>query len=441
MNRTIIWSAYLFSGWIGCTTLLAEVPTLSLATAVQEALDNNRNIQVSEIEARAAAGQVSWGRAGVLPKADITASQLRSVTDTRQQRAGSVAEEKTGAKSTSTTAGILGTWTVFEGMASLAAHDRLIAQSNVASERRSQMRQDIAAEVTVAYVDLVRQKMILAALDSSVSFSRDRVKITEGKYGFGSLSKLELLQAKIDLNEDLSARIKQEAACINAKTLLNSIITRSDTGSYTVEDTIPLNPIPAFTELHSVALEASPDLRQAAQIRNLASAAYREYRGHLFPQLGVSLGYNYGLTESEAGFIRSNEALGWNYGVNIKWNVFDGFVLPDDYRNARATERKANISYVEAMSKLESHLSQYQATHKANLEVLALEEANLSLARENVAISMERLRLGTIASLELRTAQEKFVAAETRLITARFECKRAETELLRLAGRLAQSSP
>ena len=262
----------LFSALIACPILAAEGSRLFLSDALQEALNNNRSYRISDTEARAAAEQVSWGRAGALPKADITATQMRSVTDSRQQRAGSAVEEKIGAQSTSTTAGILGTWTVFEGLASVAAHDRLTSQANIAGERRSQMRQDIAAQVIMAYVDVVRQKTVLAAFDSTVSLSRERVKITEGKYGFGSLSKLELLQAKLDLNEDLSARIKQEALLVHAKLFLNRVLARSDTDTYSVEDSIPLGSIPAYADLHTVAMDASPDLRQAAQLRNLASA-------------------------------------------------------------------------------------------------------------------------------------------------------------------------
>ncbi|MEO6098383.1 MAG: TolC family protein, partial [Fibrobacteria bacterium] len=129
---------------------------------------------------------------------------------------------------------------------------------------------------------------------------------------------------------------------------------------------------------------------------------------------------------------------GPTYGINVKMNLFDGFSLPDDYRNAKRAVAKAGLLYEDARAGVDASLAEARAAFDASLEVLALETANLALARENVGIGMERLRLGTIASLELRAAQEKFVSAETRLVAARFESKRAETELLRLAGRLAR---
>jgi outer membrane protein TolC len=65
-----------------------------------------------------------------------------------------------------------------------------------------------------------------------------------------------------------------------------------------------------------------------------------------------------------------------------------------------------------------------------------LEKDNLSNAEQTLDIALERFRLGTISSLELREAQRSFLESENRLINAEFEAKVAETELLRLSGEL-----
>jgi outer membrane protein TolC len=51
-------------------------------------------------------------------------------------------------------------------------------------------------------------------------------------------------------------------------------------------------------------------------------------------------------------------------------------------------------------------------------------------------VALQQFELGTITSVELREVQEQFIEAESRLLTAQFEAKRAEVELLRLSGRL-----
>ena len=66
--------------------------------------------------------------------------------------------------------------------------------------------------------------------------------------------------------------------------------------------------------------------------------------------------------------------------------------------------------------------------------MIALEEENLVYTRQNVDIALERFRLGTITSVELREVQETLTCAQSRLIATRFDAKRTETELLELTG-------
>ena len=411
--------------------------------ALSIALDSNRTYQIARLDERSAANSATWGKAGLLPKLDANAAWSRSSNDTRQERvqAGATSvENRDGAKSEASSAGVGATWTVFEGFSSLAALSRLETQARLASLRREAARQDLSAEVISSYGDAVRQKRILLALDSVMAFSRERVRITQGKYSLGSVSKLELLQSRLDLNADSSARLRQETTLRAAKRNLNRILSRPEAVAFEVSDSVALSELPPLEELKARALESNPVFLQAAEGKRLATLGFREYAGQLFPKLGLTAGYNYNLSSSEAGLVRSNEQLGWTYGANIRFNIFDGAAVRSDLRNARLAVTRADLQYEDARSRIETSLAEAWAAYRTNLEVLALEASNLELARENASIALERLRLGTIVSLELRAAQEKYLDAETRLVSARFESKRTETELLRLAGRLSPAT-
>ena len=121
-------------------------------------------------------------------------------------------------------------------------------------------------------------------------------------------------------------------------------------------------------------------------------------------------------------------------------NLFDGFTLRDDWRAAKRSVAKADLQYQEARASLEAAFSEAAQAYRASGINWTWRLPTSPLARENMGIAMQQLRLGTIASLELRAAQEKFVAAETRLVSARFESKRAETELFLLADGLAMKT-
>ena len=83
----------------------------------------------------------------------------------------------------------------------------------------------------------------------------------------------------------------------------------------------------------------------------------------------------------------------------------------------------------------QSFLEKRQQQKKA----LALEEENIILARENVNIIFQVYRLNSTTLIQLKEAQRSLQDAYTRLITARYNTKVAETELLRLKGELVRS--
>ena len=63
---------------------------------------------------------------------------------------------------------------------------------------------------------------------------------------------------------------------------------------------------------------------------------------------------------------------------------------------------------------------------------------NLVLAEETMDIALEQFMLATITSIELRESQRILLDTENRLITAQYEAKLSETELLRLSGKLGE---
>ena len=66
-----------------------------------------------------------------------------------------------------------------------------------------------------------------------------------------------------------------------------------------------------------------------------------------------------------------------------------------------------------------------------NLNLIRLEEQNLSVARENLEIALERYKLGDLSGLDLREVQKSLLDAEERLILVRYQTKVAEISLMR----------
>ena len=83
-------------------------------------------------------------------------------------------------------------------------------------------------------------------------------------------------------------------------------------------------------------------------------------------------------------------------------------------------------------------LNSYKRYRNA-IELVALDTQNLKAAEENVSIALEKLKLGSITPVEFRETQTQMVSAKSSLVTARYQAKTAETDLLRISGRLIKS--
>jgi outer membrane protein TolC len=71
-----------------------------------------------------------------------------------------------------------------------------------------------------------------------------------------------------------------------------------------------------------------------------------------------------------------------------------------------------------------------------NIELVNLEKENLETARDNYQIAIERYKLGDLAGIELREAQNSLLEAEERLVQAQYSSKLCEISLIQISGQI-----
>jgi outer membrane protein TolC len=184
------------------------------------------------------------------------------------------------------------------------------------------------------------------------------------------------------------------------------------------------------------AVDQNQELNIARLNEQVARSEIREIRGEWMPQVDVSGGYGYSRTEASVGFSEFSETDGFQYGITARINLFDGFNKKRRTENAQIALKNEELRRQDLQLQVTSQISQIYAQYSDALSLIELEEENLEINKQTVDIALERFELGTISSIELREAQQSLLNAENRLIEAQIVAKTAETELLRLSGRL-----
>jgi outer membrane protein TolC len=408
---------------------------LSLDDAIAIGLKNNYDILIENNLAASAANNNTAGNAGMLPKIDLNAATSFANNATRQEFASGLTVDQTGVRSSSTTTGVYLTWTLFDGMRMFAAKGRLNALEDLASESVKLKIESTVAQIINSYFDVVRQQLLLSGLNENIKYSEERIRIAQMRLDVGNGSRLDVMQAKVDMNAQSSQLIRERTALRTLKGNLNVLLARAAETEFEVSDSIPSSMQMSYEELRS-GLQNNRELLYAQRMMSVYRQLIKEEQAAYYPRLNLNANYLFSRSESAAGFSLLNQNLGLNMGLTASWTIFNGMNTRNRVKNARLELESADYSYRATSLQLQQRLLDAYRKYEDDREVQTLEEENLQLAKEVIDIALERFRIGASNSLELKEAQRSYQEALIRLAEARYATKVTETNLLQINGKL-----
>ncbi|HEU0136514.1 MAG TPA: TolC family protein [Flavobacterium sp.] len=409
---------------------------LTVEQAVKLALENNYEIRIASNELRVDEAGVSIGNAGMLPRVGAVVTDNNSIQNSSQTRSDGTTVELDNAKNNNLGYGVTLDWTVFDGFRMFARYEQLKELEKLGQAELQLTILTRVSDVMSTYYDLVQQQQQLAALDTTIVISQQRVKLANDRFTIGRASKLEVLNAQVDLNTDQTQLLRQRELYANTKILLNEILARDTKIDFRVVEDINIDQGLLLPDLETLALKQNPQIQAQAINRRIAELQLRQVKAGRYPTIIASTGYNFNETESSLGFNTRSSGQGWNYGFSATMNIFDGFNQQRNERIARLQIENSGLVIEQQNQRLLAQLGTSYQTYLTNVSLVELEGRNEAIAKENLDITMEKFRIGTIPTIEFRTAQLNYVNASVRLSNALFEAKISEIMLKELAGNL-----
>ena len=411
---------------------------LSLEQAIDIGLKSNYDITIEKNNATIASTNNTLGNAGMLPKIELQAATSLANNATKQEFSSGLIVDKSGVQSNNINAGVYLTWTLFDGFKMFAAHNRLkdldamgVLTSKIAIE-------NTISQIIVTYYNVVRQKQLIKGLSDNILISEERLKIAELRFKIGSGSKLDVLQAKIDMNAQTSNLYRQKTFFSNLKLEMNQLLARNVDLEFDVQETIPVEFQLKFEELKIEIQNNNSAITLAQRNVMLNNHLLKETKSQLYPKLNLNSSYLFSRSENQAGFSLLNQNLGLNLGLTASWTIFNGFNTRNQIKNAYLQSENANLEYKIVKLQLEQSLLSSFKKYQEDQKVLLLEEDNTLLTKEAVNIALERFRIGSSTSVELKEIQKSYDDALTRLADARYSAKVSETQLMKLSGKVVK---
>lgn len=420
------------------STVLFSQNDYNLRKCLEIGLDRNYSIRIVQNEQQITNNNATLGNAGYLPTVDLSSGFTGNVDNIKKDQADGTFETTNGVNSEAANVGVNLNWTIFDGFGIQAEYARLKELQQMGELNTRLTIEDFVANLASEYYNLIRQKIRLKNLRSAVALSKERLRIVEERYYIGSMSRLDLQQAKVDFNADSSQLITQLETVHTSRTRLNQLMALDNVEQelHIPDSLITPNPFLDEAELWNHTMTNNVSLLIGQKDRNLSEIDYKKLKSRNYPYVKLNAGYGYTANWYGTGSTDLQKRLGLNYGVTVGISIFDGFNRRREQRNARIQIKNQELRLEELELGLKTDMSNFWMAYKNNLELWKLEKENLIVAQENYSIALERYKLGELSGIELREAQNSLLEAEERQSIAEYNTKLCEISLLQLSGQI-----
>nr|GFC17439.1 hypothetical protein [Tanacetum cinerariifolium] len=158
-----------------------QAPVLTLHDALQTALKNSLDIQISQNNVEVQSLQNTLGFAGGLPTVGLNASNNLVINNTRQQFNVGDPRTATGARSTQYTVGLAGSYLLYNGGYVVANRKRLGELQQISQLQLNSTVQNVLADVSLKYYAVVQQQRYIRTLEASAELSRQKLRLIEAR--------------------------------------------------------------------------------------------------------------------------------------------------------------------------------------------------------------------------------------------------------------------
>jgi outer membrane protein TolC len=427
------------------TSLLSIIITSSLVSAqnmltpedaINIALNNNFGILVARNNAEIAKINNSIGAAGMLPSVALNTTGTLSKSNVNLEQSNNNKIVRSNGQATNINTGLALSWVLFDGGKMFITKHKLGILEKLGEYTYKDTVQQTVYNTIVAYYNVVSQKQQLISLNEAINYNKEQVKILQKSYDAGLVAKNNLLQAKIDLNVYLENAINQEFAITASKRILNQVLARDSDIQFDVLDTIVFASLPEKSSFIQKLDTSNINILSTQKQIQVLTLALKEYNATRLPRITLNAGYNLSQTDNNASNIIYNRSYGPTIGATLSIPIFQAGIINRQVATARLQLKNAEYNFGKIRllvnTQLQNTLNQYDNLQR----LLELEKENVMLAKENIDISIQRLRLGQTTSLEVFRAQESYVNSKTRLINFEYSLKISETKLKTLVAEL-----
>ena len=420
---------------------------LAPETAVKQMLESNFGIILANNQLTIAENNKSLLNAGFLPSLTGNAGATYDNNNNTTDFEGTLDQEGVplpdviieDAESRRYNASLNLDYTLFDGLGRKYNFKQLKEEYNLSQLEARETIENTTIQLFSVYYEVARLTENLNILSEALKISKDRTVRAEYRFDYGQATKLEWLNAKVDVTTDSINVLNAQQQLRNTKRDLNVVLSQELETHFEVDTTVTFVNELSMASFVEQAKTQNVRLQQIEREIAISDYAIKGAKSLLLPTVGLTGSYGWNRNESPAStFFPGRNDVGTNLtlGANLRWNIFDGGRSLVAIKNAKIAYESQEVLRKQLQQEVHRDIANAKGDYNNALAIYKLQEQNVVTNEDNFKRSQERLQLGQITSVEFRQAQLNLLNAQVTEKAAKYAAKLAELQLLQLTGQL-----
>jgi outer membrane protein TolC len=279
-------------------------------------------------------------------------------------------------------------------------------------------RQELQYRVVETFYGALMNEQGVRVADEQISFAETQLKLAKARFAAGSVARLDVLQAEVELANAKARRIQAKSAVDTSHQALRTVLSIPQTQTLVLKGNLDERPQSISRADLNQTLTSRPDLRAFASRRDMAQHSVNLANAEWKPSLAFTGNVQY--QEDALNNLLNTNNQSFTFGVALRVPLFATPAASARRGVAHAQIKQAehglNAATDSARLELESAWTEYEAAD----EVVATQEKALELARESVGIAQVSYENGVITSAELNDTQVRLLLTEWYLMQAKY---------------------
>lgn len=242
---------------------------LTKENAINIALENNYGIKIAKNKLKIAENNASIYNSGYLPKvtANAGANYNNNSSEFTSQRGDN--SEINNAESKLYNASIGLNYTLFDGLGRTYNYKKLKETYNLSELEAQAIIENSVLQIFTIYYDVAQLTEDELNILESLKISKQRLERANYSFDYGQSTKLQVLNAEVDVNNDSIRYINTKRFLANSKRDLNLLLGRTITTNFTVDTDVSFNLIFDYQNLLEKGKKHNIEMQKVAKVLSL----------------------------------------------------------------------------------------------------------------------------------------------------------------------------